>query len=83
MDAAIAAAMTQLTQQVESLQSQLAALTLQQATATPEPVGGDESPLVRLGRIAIDARQLNKLDVFHGKTERGETGKLCYGRMRR
>ena len=64
MDVATAAAMAQLTQQVESLQGRLAALTLQQAAATAEPDGGVNTPHVQPGRLAIDARQLNKPDVF-------------------
>ena len=59
--------MTQLTQQVESLQSQLAALTL---PATPEPTSEGNTSPVRPGRLAIDARQLNTPDVFHGEDKK-------------
>ena len=78
MDPAVTAAMNALTQQVESLHSQLAALTLQQAAATAEPAGGDETPLVRPGRLAVDARQLNKPDVFHGEDEKWRDREIVF-----
>ena len=59
------AAFQQLTQQMQqAMPAQMAAVQLQQAATTPEPDGGDNTPQSRPGRLSVDARELNKPDVF-------------------
>jgi len=63
-----AAQIQQLQDQLTAMAAQMAALQLQQAQATPSP-GADPAP-AGSSRLNVDARQLNKPDVFTGEDKK-------------
>ena len=82
MDATTATAFAQMNQAIQDLTAQMQQMQLSQAQATPAPGDpGNAGPVAAPtsgGRLNVDARQLNKPDVFHGEDKKWRDWEIVF-----